>query len=225
MPTLATFKKQTGGIGPEEWFRSLGYGAEWYKANNYNQGKLSLVGPYDYAPRGAQGRSFLIRHQTGIGGTYQDQLRALELPVMFAGRHQWGLNVQGKSVPKSYENMTLQSVVHEPMWATMIINRMLSRRYADKGDYSKWKALVPPWASTVRDELEAQGTRFGIELILDPEVNVSGDPPLFKEGKRPLCLNPLVTQLGANFESLRDLGAEELMRTYYKRIRELNHDD
>jgi hypothetical protein len=152
-------------------------------------------------------------------GTLRDAMQALELPFIFAGREQWVRNVTGAGVedePRLWD-VSMQSVVHDDHAQQLLLGRTLAAAeyrspQAAFDDLSYWQTLVPEWAPRVRDQLEARGIPFAVELLASPEINLT-DPskPLFAKGEMPSSLFQLgVLQHGEN-DYLRSISAEELM--------------
>jgi hypothetical protein len=172
-------------------------------------------------PQDDAGRLDLL-HQAGLAtdaSSLQDALKELELPFMFAGREQWVENLQrsdgaGDPDPK-LQNVAMESIVHDKNALNLLLGRahdavVNGTSLAD--DFSYWQTLVPDWAPGVRDQLEAQGIPFSLELLSSPEINLT-DPskPLFPADAQPVSLAQLGVHQAGERAFLRSLSAQELM--------------
>lgn len=172
-------------------------------------------------PQDDAGRLDLL-HQAGLATdatTLQDALKELELPFMFAGREQWVENLQRSDgagdPPPKLQNVAMESVVHEKNALNLLLGRahdavVNGTSLAD--DFAYWQTLVPDWAPGVRDQLEAQGIPFSMELLSSPEINLT-DPsqPLFAADAQPASLAQLGVHQAGERAFLRSLSAQELM--------------
>jgi hypothetical protein len=152
-----------------------------------------------------------------LGTTYRridDFLHDAELPFMFAGLEQWRLNTSGRQADvesnPALHNVTMVSVVHDKNARRLLVNR-LKGKATHKRDLDYWETLVPDWAETVRAKLAANGIPFSVELLSSPEINLTGQPPLFERGQSPVSLFPVSGNQRGELGYLRSLGAVTLM--------------
>jgi hypothetical protein len=152
-------------------------------------------------------------------GTLRDALQALELPYIFAGREQWVRNVTGVGVDgePSLWDVSMQSIVHDEHAQELLLGRTVAAAeyrspQAAFDDLTYWQKLVPEWAPRVRDELEARGIPFAVELLASPQINLT-DPskPLFGKNEAPGSLFQLGVLQDGEHDFLRSISAEELM--------------
>lgn len=139
-------------------------------------------------------------------------LNALELPFIFAGREQFLRNITGVGVDDA---PALQSVSYvNPRYdktARQLLVGHLRDSATPKKDVQFWKGLVPPWAADVKKKLNAAGIPFSVELLLDPDVNISGSKPLFPKGVSPKSLFQATGFQKGETGYLRSLNVNELM--------------
>jgi hypothetical protein len=169
-------------------------------------------------PKDDAGRLALLQRAglaTGAA-TFQDALKELELPFMFAGREQWVQNIargaEGDGDPRLH-NVSMESILREPNALNLLLGRAqgaVEEGRSLQGDVDYWKTLVPSWAPGVRDQLAAQGIPFSVELLASPEMNLT-DPsqPLFT-GQPSSLFNLGVLQEGER-SFLNSMSAPELM--------------
>ena len=164
-----------------------------------------------------QFRVLLLSGLAGNALSYSQAMNDLELPFMFAGREQWVRNLGGEGVegePRLWD-VTMESITHDDSAKRVILGRAAvtaERGLSGANDLSYWQSLVPSWAPRVRDELARQGIPFSVELLADPDINLT-DPskPLFAKGSSPLSLFQLGSLQAGERAFLRSLSAEDLM--------------
>jgi hypothetical protein len=176
----------------------------WWK----NGGKLPSS-----LPSGNQALN-LINNKLGTNYANLEQAKSdLELPLMFAGRQQWVNNLSGGSLPPWLQNVSMQSIAHEPEAWNLFMGALQQGRF-DEGALAEWRKLVPGWAPSVRDDLAKQGVPFGMELLKSPGVNLTGEGPLW-EGDYPTSMFQLHGFQQGEGDFYRTLSAEELMRSIW----------
>ena len=148
---------------------------------------------------------------------YAQAMGDLELPYMFAGREQWARNLAGVGVAGEERlwNVTMESIMRDDNARMLLLGRAAEtavRGLSGADQLAYWRSLVPSWAPRVRGELAKKGIPFSVELLADPDLNLS-DPskPLFPKGLAPLSLFSLGVLQGGENTFLRSLSAEELM--------------
>jgi hypothetical protein len=170
-------------------------------------------------PKDEAGQLDLL-HRAGLATdatTLKDALQEIELPFMFAGREQFVENQQrgAAGIDPKLRNVTMESPVHEQNALNLLLGRAqdaVAKGKSLAADFAYWQTLVPDWAPKVRDQLEAQGIPFSVELLASPGINLT-DPskPLFDRGAHPASLSQLGVDQGGEQAFLRSLSAEELM--------------
>jgi hypothetical protein len=218
MPNQAQFKKQSGGYVPREWFRKLGFPDHWID-------KHAGVGPFDYAPRGDAGWLFLANQRFGHNhSSFTEMLDYFEAKAMFAGRQQWVIVTDNKTVPVAFRNVSSQSIVTEPQAQRLFLNRLLYG-YDHEAHEKAWDKATPDWAETVKAELEADGVPFSVELLADGDINLKAGKPLFAKGRMPQTLLGLKVLQEGERGYLESLDAPTLMREVWPLYWERFHTD
>lgn len=213
---------------PEGWAKFIGYEPpEWAKKIHEANGTPAMAGsdPFDYKPKTEEAKLLLLNASFGLNASsVEEVLEEVELARQFAQREQWVTNLNNDNA-KVAANTHLQNLNWDSSDPEKNLNYLfgvVSQAIEDNGvaggfeqvisDFEKQKELVPEWAPEVKEQLNAQGVPFRVELLMSPEINLY-DPskPLFPEGSNPTSLFSLGSLQSGENAYLRGLSAEELM--------------